>query len=58
MIGNDSTSDIQGANNFGIDSLYIYSDISPKDDYKNNISCKYKILDGDFTKIKNLVLKK
>ena len=58
MIGNDSTSDIQGANNFGIDSLYIYSDISPKNDYKNNISCKYKILDGDFKKIKDLVLKK
>ena len=56
MIGNDSTSDIKGANAFGIDSLYIYSDISPKDDNKNEINSTYKIMDGDFTKVKNLIL--
>ena len=56
MIGNDSTCDIKGANAFGIDSLYIYSDISPKDDNKNEINSTYKIMDGDFTKVKNLIL--
>lgn len=55
MIGNDEDSDIKGANSFGIDSLYIHSEISSK--LKNgHPECKYFIDDGDFRKIRNLIL--
>lgn len=54
MIGNDETSDIMTAIGAGMDSLYIYSNISPRDYGKINPT--YKILDGDVTKIKELIL--
>ncbi len=58
MIGNDAGTDIKGANLIGMDSLYIHSDISPKitDLTGADIPATYKIMDGDFTKIKQLVL--
>ena len=58
MIGNDAGTDIKGANLIGMDSLYIHSDISPKitDLTGADIPATYKILDGDFTKIKQLAL--
>ena len=58
MIGNDAGTDIKGANLIGMDSLYIHSDISPKitDLTDADIPATYKIMDGDFTKIKQLVL--
>ena len=58
MIGNDAGTDIKGANLIGMDSLYIHSDISPKitDLTGADIPATYKIMDGDFTKVKELVL--
>ena len=58
MIGNDAGTDIKGANLIGMDSLYIHSDISPKitDLTGADIPATYKIMDGDFTKIKQLAL--
>ncbi|MBQ0098387.1 MAG: HAD family hydrolase [Oscillospiraceae bacterium] len=56
MIGNDWHYDIEGAYNFGIDSLYIHQDISsPIDNIK--LKSKWSILDGDVEKIKPLILR-
>lgn len=55
MIGNDCKSDIAGAHRVGIDSLYIHQDISPK--IKDKLYSKWSVMDGDFRKIKELVLK-
>lgn len=56
MIGNDYISDIGGAADFGIDSLYIHQSISPE--IKGELRSNYKVMDGDVYKIKELVLKK
>ncbi|MDR0913626.1 MAG: HAD family hydrolase [Oscillospiraceae bacterium] len=56
MIGNDSVTDILGAKNYGIDSLYIHQSISPP--ITEPLQSKYKVLDGDVFKIKGLVLGK
>lgn len=55
MIGNDLITDIKGSYEAGLDSLYIHSNISPK----HNVPCmaKYEVLDGDFRKVSNLILK-
>ena len=56
MIGNDCISDMQGAKEVGIDSLYIHQEIStPLEGH--TLYCNYKIMDGDVTKIKEYVLK-
>lgn len=55
MIGNDWISDIEGANNFGIDAVYIHTDISPKDTIIENVHAKLKISDGDLGKIKTII---
>ena len=59
MIGNDRTSDILVAKNSGMDSLYIHSNISPESYTleEENIRAEYEILDGDFKKVKGLILK-
>lgn len=54
MIGNDEKSDIMTAINAGMDSLYIHSNISPKE--YGALNPTYKILDGDVTKIKDLIV--
>ena len=58
MIGNDANTDILGANTIGMDSLYIHSDISPQltDPTGADIPATYRVMDGDFTKIKQLIL--
>lgn len=56
MIGNDEGADIAGARHVGMDSLYIHTDISPRDYGK--VEPTYRIMDGDFRKIQNLVLRK
>ena len=58
MIGNDAGTDILGANTIGMDSLYIHSDISPMltDPTGADIPATYRVMDGDFTKIKTLIL--
>ncbi len=55
MIGNDYISDISGAADFGIDSLYIHQSISPE--IKGKLRSNYKIMDGDVYKIKKKIVK-
>lgn len=55
MIGNDFRSDIGGAYDFGIDSLYIHQSISP--DIDGELKSTYTVMDGDVYKIKELILK-
>ena len=54
MIGNDEEADIAGARHVGLDSLYIHTDISPRDYGK--VEPTYRVMDGDFRKIQSLVL--
>ena len=54
MIGNDYISDIGGAADFGIDSLYIHQSISPEID--GELRSTYKVMDGDVFKIKKLII--
>lgn len=55
MIGNDYISDIGGASDFGIDSLYIHQSISPE--IKGELRSTYSVMDGDVYKIKKLIVK-
>ena len=55
MIGNDSVSDILGACGVGMDSLYIHTEISPE--CVEDLKSTYTIMDGDFTKVKKMILK-
>lgn len=55
MIGNDYRSDIGGAADFGIDSLYIHQSISPE--IKGELRSTYTVMDGDVFKIKKLTVK-
>lgn len=48
MVGNDGTSDILGATNFGIDSLYVKTEISPEEPLP---AATYVLSKYDFTKI-------
>lgn len=50
MIGNDHICDIEGANNYGIDNLYIHSPLSPNID-PSIIDSNFKILDMNIEKI-------
>ena len=56
MIGNDHHSDILGACSVGMDSLYIYQEISPPVTDESEIKATYIIMDGDVRKIKELIL--
>lgn len=59
MIGNDLSADIAGARAVGMDSLYIHTEISPKEDIAllpGGIRPTYCVMDGNFRKIKGLVL--
>ena len=55
MIGNDYLSDIGGAADFGIDSLYIHQSISPE--IEGELRSTYTVMDGDVYKIKELTVK-
>ncbi|MCM1542730.1 MAG: HAD family hydrolase [Blautia sp.] len=55
MIGNDEAADIAGARNVGMDTLYIHTEISPKE--YGNVLATYRVMDGDFRKIGGLILK-
>lgn len=55
MIGNDYISDIEGAADYGIDSLYIHQSISPE--IKGELRSTYTVMDGDVFKIKKLTVK-
>lgn len=54
MVGNDPWTDIAGANAFGIDSVYIHSDLSPK--WQGAPDSTYVIADGNTEKLKKLLL--
>lgn len=56
MIGNDKTTDIRGAQEAGLDSLYISSNLSPEEDSELPSLAKYEIADGDVRKILTLAL--
>ncbi len=53
MIGNDSTSDIAGATAYGIDALYVRTEISPANDPTPD--CKYVFEDGDIGHVLELL---
>ena len=55
MIGNDCITDIKGAYEAGLESLYIHSNISPE--VKGELLSTYSIMDGDFTKVKDLIVR-
>lgn len=55
MIGNDEAADIAGANQMGMDSLYIHTDISPREYGKAEAT--YRVMDGNFRRIRYLILK-
>lgn len=56
MIGNDYCSDIGGAADFGIDSLYIHQLISPE--IKGDLRSTYTVMDGDVYKIIDILFGK
>lgn len=55
MVGNDYISDIKGARDAGLKSLYIHQSISPE--IKGKLLADYKVMDGDVYKIKKLIVK-
>lgn len=56
MIGNDKNADMLGAKRAGIDGLYIHQDISPEVADESEIDAKWKIMDGNVRRIKELIL--
>lgn len=54
MIGNDESADIAGANAVGMDSLYIHSNISPKE--YGRVPSVYRVMDGDLFKVRKILL--
>ena len=54
MIGNDPVTDIGGANAFGIDSVYIHSNLSPE--WTGVPKCTYLIRNGEIRQLKKLLL--
>ncbi len=54
MIGNDFRSDIGGAADFGIDSLYIHQSISPE--IEGRLRSTYTVMDGNVFRIKKLTV--
>lgn len=55
MVGNDWISDIEGAKNFGIDSVYLHTNISPQDTVIENVQADLIIEDGDLKKLKRII---
>lgn len=55
MIGNDWISDIEGARNFGIDCVYLHTNISPQDTVIENVQADLVIKDGNLVNLKKIV---
>lgn len=55
MIGNDWISDIRGAKDFGIDSVYLHTNISPWDTVLEEVEADIIIEDGDLYKLFDIV---
>ena len=54
MVGNDESADIMGAHSVGMDSLYIHTEISPKEDTSSTAT--YAVMDGDWKKVSDILL--
>ncbi len=54
MVGNDHTSDIEGARRLGMDALYIHTSNSRRID-PSQVQCRYKIPDGNFLSIQKYI---
>ena len=54
MVGNDESADIQGAHLAGMDSLYMHTEISPKEDIESTAT--YVVMDGDWKKVQKILL--
>lgn len=54
MVGNDPYTDIAGANAYGIDSVYIHSNLSPR--WAGEPGSAYVIKDGDTEKLRKMLL--
>lgn len=55
MVGNDHRTDIEGANNFGVDSIYIHSNCSPNIEGVD-IKSTHTILQYDFNKVVDICI--
>lgn len=55
MVGNDWIADIEGAKNFGIDNVYLHTNISPMDTIIENVQANYIFKDGDITKLDKII---
>lgn len=55
MIGNDFITDIKGAHDAGIDSLYVHTNISPE--ITGELLADYKVMDGSLKKVKKILIK-
>ncbi|MDD4290922.1 MAG: HAD family hydrolase [Clostridia bacterium] len=53
FIGNDWFSDIYGAGQYGFDTVYFHSNISPE--VKGELNTTYKIADGDYNKLIDVI---
>ncbi len=51
MVGNDKNADMLGAKSVGIDGLYIHQEISPEVKDESEVQARFKIMDGDVTRI-------
>ena len=54
MIGNDCICDIEGADNVGLDSLYLHSNLSPE--IKDELKSTYSIMKMDVSKVAELII--
>jgi putative hydrolase of the HAD superfamily len=54
MIGNDPIADIKGAYDLGLSSLYINSNLSPKNN--RELLSDYSIMDGNVYQIRNMII--
>ena len=54
MIGNDYITDIKGAHDTGLDSLYIHSNLSPE--IKGELLSTYSVMEVDYKKIAKLIV--
>ena len=54
FVGNDCVSDIKGATDFGLKSLYIHQEISPP--VSGKLSATWRIMDGDFRQVKKKIV--
>lgn len=55
MIGNDCICDIEGADNVGLDSLYLHSNLSPE--IKDKLKSTYSIMEMDIREAAELIIK-